>query len=193
VASVFPQADDGVGAFCHGRGWEPRFFRSDIPIPLPVRLAEPGKVGVDRLLLALGALDACGAPCIIASAGTAVTVDLVDADGTFAGGAIMPGLGLAARSLHERAALLPLVTAAAPESAVGADTESAIRSGVYWGCVGGIRALVEQYRSRPGCTSAPLVLTGTDAPLLLPALAELDARHTPDLIFDGMVAALERE
>jgi type III pantothenate kinase len=190
VASVCPGADEAVTAFCRGRGWEPRFFRTDIPIPLPTRLAEPEKVGVDRLLLALGALDAFGAPCIVAGAGTAVTVDLVDAEGAFAGGAIMPGLGLTARALHVDAALLPLVPPAVPDAAVGTDTEAAIRSGVYWSCAGGVRALVERYRAEPGCADALLILTGTDAPLLLPALAVLGARHAPDLIFDGMAAAL---
>lgn len=190
VASVCPDADQSVTAFCRLSGLEPRFFRSDIPIPLPMRLAEPHKVGVDRLLLAVGALDAYGAPCIAASAGTAVTVDLVDGEGRFAGGAIMPGLGLTARALHEEAALLPLVAPATPDAALGADTASAIRSGIYWSCAGGIRALVEQYRTESDCADAPLVLTGTDAPLLLPALSDLDAQHAPDLIFDGMAAAL---
>ncbi len=191
VCSVCPGADGAVAAACEqATGRRAEFFRRELPIPLPAAIAQPGEAGADRLLLALGARERFGAPCIVVSAGTAVTVDLVDADGAFAGGAIAPGLGLAARALHEAAEQLPKVALSEAPGPLGRDTRGAIRSGVYWSCAGGVLTLVGGLRLRPGCAAAPLVCTGTDAALLLSALPE-EARHAPDLIFDGMATGLE--
>ena len=111
VCSVRPEADAAATALWLRLGGtaEPEFFGRELPVPMPVRVAEPDKVGTDRLLLALGAKTVAGAPCIVVSAGTAITVDVVDADGFFAGGAIAPGFGLAADALHEKTAFLPRV------------------------------------------------------------------------------------
>ena len=117
-------------------------------------------------------------------------MDLVDPEGRFAGGAIAPGLALGARALHASTALLPRVTPRVPATAVGTDTDSAVASGVYWACAGGVTALAARYRDLPGCDCAPLVCTGTDAPLLLGALPEPGTRHVSDLIFRGMARAV---
>jgi type III pantothenate kinase len=155
---------------------------------MPVR--EPEKVGVDRLLTALGARALRGAPCIVVSAGTAITADLVDAGGSFAGGAIAPGFHLAARALHEQTSLLPLVEPARPAEPAGRDTISAVQSGVYWSCAGGVLALIERFRLLPGCAGAAVVCTGSDASLLVPVLAEGDSCAEPDLLFKGIAASL---
>jgi len=168
------------------------FFGRELPVPIGLDVEEPGRVGTDRLLSALGALRLHGAPCVVVSAGTAVTVDLVDAEGRFAGGAIAPGFGLAARALHEGAAMLPLVAVedAPPDAPCpGRDTTEALQRGIYWFCAGGVRCLVRRYRA--GAEGAALVCTGTDAPLLLPALEDERPAHEPELIFRGMAAALE--
>lgn len=190
VSSVCPAADHALEAFFEHAGQRAEFFGRSLPVPMPADLPDSGKVGIDRLLLALGAREAVEAPCIVASAGTAITVDLVDAEGRFAGGAIAPGLGLCARALHESTALLPYVEPAAPREAVGKDTASAITNGIYWACAGGVRALVARYRQVPDCEAAPLVCTGTDAPLLIPALPAEGTHDMPDLIFRGMARAL---
>lgn len=192
VSSVCPAADRAIASFWAGIGGVGRaeFFGGDLPVPMPTRALDPGKVGVDRLLLALGAREVCGSPCIVVSAGTAITADLVDEDGAFAGGAIAPGLGLAAVALHDAAALLPLVEPARPQDPVGTDTEAAVRSGVYWSCAGGVLALIARYRERPGCAAAPVVYTGTDASLLLCAMPREQRRHEPFLLFKGIEAAL---
>lgn len=191
VSSVCPAADDAVASFSRGLGIERvEFFGRDLPVPIQVKVRKPLKVGTDRLLMALAAKELRGAPCIIISAGTAITLDLVDAQGCFAGGAIAPGFHLAARALHEQTALLPLVEPAQPAEPAGQDTASAMQSGVYWSCAGGVLALIERFRELPGCESAAVVSTGSDASLLLPALPEGDSCAEPDLIFKGMAAAL---
>lgn len=191
VSSVCPAADDAVTAYWRSAGGrEAEFFGRTLPVPMPTKVREPEKVGTDRLLITLAAKTFRGAPCIVVSAGTAITVDLVDANGALAGGAIAPGFHVAALALHEHTAFLPLVELGKPQPFLGPDTEDAVRSGVYWSCAGGVLALVDRFRSLPGAAGAPLVCTGTDAPLLLPALPEGEACCEPDLIFRGMAAAL---
>jgi type III pantothenate kinase len=193
VSSVCPAADDAVASFSRGLGvGKVEFFGRDLPVPINTKVREPEKVGTDRLLAALAARELRGAPCIIVSAGTAITVDLIDAAGCFAGGAIAPGFHLSARALHEQTALLPLVEPARPVEPAGRDTAEAVQSGVYWSCAGGVLALVERFKELPGCADAPVLCTGSDASLLLPVLAggPPQADSEPDLIFRGTAVAL---
>jgi type III pantothenate kinase len=80
-------------------------------LPLQVALERPDMVGVDRLLDAVAAnrLRPPGRPAVVVDVGTAITVDLVSSDGVFSGGAILPGIAMSARALHEFTDLLPLV------------------------------------------------------------------------------------
>ena len=161
---------------------------ADIPIPIENRTREPARVGADRLLAALGAWLRAGAS-IVVDAGTAITVDLVAPGPAFEGGAILPGPARCAAALHGAAALLPPVTIdRPPASALGRDTEEAIRAGVYFGAAGAIRFLIENLRAGRG--ELPVLVTGGGAELLLPALPAgciLDG----DLAFRGMAAALD--
>ena len=82
-------------------------------LPLEVRLERPDMVGIDRLVdaVAVNRLRDAGRPAVIVDVGTAITVDLVSADGAFLGGAILPGIQMSARAMHEFTDLLPLVDA----------------------------------------------------------------------------------
>ncbi len=118
-------------------------------LPLEVRLPRPDMVGIDRLVdaLAVNRLRDARRPAVIVDVGTAITVDLVAADGAFLGGAILPGLQMAARAMHEFTDLLPLVDTAeldAPPPALGTATVPAMQSGLFWGTVGAIRQLIEE-------------------------------------------------
>jgi len=194
ACSVQPAADDAVRDLWRAMGGagEVAFLGAEVPIRMATRVWEPEGVGRDRLVLAMGARELCGAPCVVVSAGTAITVDWVDRDGAFAGGAIAPGFGLSARALHAGTALLPLVEPAVPRHPVGRSTEEALVSGIYWACAGGVLALVENYLREHEAPDAPVLCTGSDAPLLLSALEQTGARHEPLLLFRGMAEALRR-
>ncbi len=120
---------------------------SDFPIVTDVEA--PERVGTDRLAasVAANARRQAGRAAIIVDAGTAVTVDLVTADGVFRGGAILPGMPTAARALRLATDALPLLDAGDLTTlppALGKSTVAAMRSGVVWGCVAAVRELVNQ-------------------------------------------------
>ncbi len=159
-------------------------------LPLVVRLERPDMVGIDRLVdaVAVNRLREAGRPAVIVDVGTAITVDLVSADGAFLGGAILPGIQMSARALHHFTDLLPLVDVselAAPPPALGDSTESAMTSGLFWGAVGAIRQLIERLCETASGEGPQVFLTGGAGP----AVAELlghEARHLPNLTLSGI-------
>lgn len=122
------------------------WVEKDLPIPIGRRLDPESIVGQDRLLNAAAAFDGLKQACVVIDAGTAITVDFVDGEGTFHGGAILPGARLQLRSLFEHTELLPEVSFEAPDpGAFGANTVQAMRHGVFYGIRGAVRHLVERY------------------------------------------------
>ena len=117
-------------------------------VPIGVSVDEPAKVGIDRLLnvLAASALVELGEPAIVVDAGSAVTVDLLHEQGSFAGGAIFPGLRLMALALREHTAQLPLVDATAPipPGPPGKNTDAAMKLGIIYAVAGGIDAIIRE-------------------------------------------------
>lgn len=119
-------------------------------LPLEVRLDRPDMVGIDRLLAVVAAnhLRTAERPAVVIDLGTAVTVDLVGADGAFLGGAILPGVDISARAMHAFTDMLPLVDVSrldTPPPALGRSTVEAMQSGLYWGALGGVRELIARY------------------------------------------------
>ena len=104
--------------------------------------------------------------CVIVDAGTCVTVDFVDGEGTFHGGAIAPGAAMQLKAMHDGTNALPEITFEKPlQEAFGKNTAQAMLQGVYHGIKGMVRQLTEQYASRYG--AYPMVVaTGGDAMLL---------------------------
>jgi type III pantothenate kinase len=158
-------------------------------LPLVVSLDRPDKVGIDRLLdaVATNRLRASGQTAIVVDLGTAITVDLISAEGAFLGGAIMPGIATSARAMHEFTDLLPLVDMSKlgePPSALGTETSQAMRAGLFWGALGGVRELVE--RLSTGHSPRPqLFLSGGAAPSVA-RLLSVDAQYVPHLTLAGI-------
>ena len=160
-------------------------------VPLTIRVDEPARVGIDRLLAALAAdrLRQRDRAAIVVDLGTAITVDLVDADGAFAGGAILPGIATSARALAEQTDALPQVTLEfldKPPAALGKSTVPAIESGIYWGAIGAIRELVSQL-SAPFQIRPDLFITGGASRQVADLLKTHGAvRHVPNLVLSGI-------
>jgi type III pantothenate kinase len=161
-------------------------------LSLEVNVESPDRVGMDRLIAAVAVNErrASDRAAIIVDAGTAITVDLVDAAGVFQGGVILPGFRLSARALADGTDLLPNVDATFPTSVpevIGKSTTEAIRSGLFWGGVGAIRELVARTAAELP-TSPQIFVTGGDAERLTGYLAA-DALFVPDLVLRGIVLA----
>jgi type III pantothenate kinase len=198
VASTDPARRKQFANWATSRGEKVIAIDSPRQVSIAVRVDEPASVGIDRLLnvLAASVLVKPGQPAIVVDAGSAVTVDLLDEQGGFAGGTISPGLRLMALSLRENTAQLPLVDASEslPAGPPGKNTDAAMKLGIVYAVAGGIDAVIRETAAR--CTTAPyLFLTGGD---MTPQLAGLlQSRHQfqseirPTLTLEGILRAAE--
>jgi type III pantothenate kinase len=194
IAGTHPQRRDALADWLQPQGHQVTVLTDWQKLPIPVAVDKPDRVGIDRLLNAVafkhkGRREVSG---IVIDAGSAVTVDWVDGAGTFHGGAIFPGLRLMSQALHAYTAKLPLVEVTDPLPPVpGLNTTAAIRAGVYWAVVGGIRALVQQTAERiPAHRYPDVYLTGGDSALLAPAFD--DTVHVwPEMTLEGIRLAAE--
>lgn len=162
-------------------------------IPLAMRVDEPARVGIDRLLAVLAA-DRIRQPdraAIVVDLGSAITVDLLDASGAFCGGAILPGIAMSARALEEHTDALPRVAMDQlehPPDPVGKSTVPAIEAGLYWGAVGAVRELISQM-SKDLSAPPEVFLTGgasSHVARLLEASSTYSVRHLPHLVLSGI-------
>jgi type III pantothenate kinase len=156
-------------------------------LPIEVRTLAPERVGLDRLAAAVAAnaIRAKDRPAIVVDAGSAITVDLVAADGAFEGGAILPGFRMAAEALYgaDQLPLALLEPNDQPPPALGKDTGGAIRSGLFWGAVGAVREIVERL-SADQPKRPEVFVTGGDLRQL--ALYLVGARFVPNLVLSGI-------
>lgn len=154
------------------------------PLPIEVSLPDPEMVGVDRICTAAAAYHRTGHACTVVDIGTAVTIDSIDDEGVFRGGAIFPGLRLQSQSLSDYTAQLPRVSPDSPGRVLGQNTTEAIQSGLHYGLIGAIRNVVETIATEAK-RWAQVVVTGGDAERLVNELDFAD-NVVPDLCLMGI-------
>ncbi len=191
IASVNDEfADQLASALSDQLSQEVYRVGNDLPIPIQCDLAPETMTGVDRLLAATAAFDVLKQACIVVDAGTAITVDFIDGEGTFHGGAIAAGVSLQLAALHERTESLPEITPTQPDDEpFGRSTSQAMLLGVYSSIRGMVRMLVERYADHYGAFPQ-VIATGGDAESVF-ASDELIDRIVPDLTLLGMAIAAE--
>ncbi|MDR3158782.1 MAG: type III pantothenate kinase [Zoogloeaceae bacterium] len=139
----------------------------------------PETLGADRWCALIGARALEARPCLVVMAGTATTVDSLDAAGNFLGGLILPGLQMMRTALMEGTTLSPAVLGA--HLPFPRNTADAIASGCLEAQAGAIERAFLRLPDAACC-----LLSGGAAPTLLPLLAALPARHVPCLVLEGL-------
>ncbi|HTU19001.1 MAG TPA: type III pantothenate kinase [Gemmataceae bacterium] len=191
VAGVHPPRREQFVEWLRESGQTVRLLDDPNDLPLRVLVERPDYVGVDRLLDAVAANSrrTTGTPAVVIDAGSAITVDLVDGTGAFAGGAILPGMRLMAKALHDYTALLPLIPPPEQPPAIpGTATPSAMELGIFWAAAGGIQALLRESRNQFG-PNLDVFFTGGDGPLLHTLLPE--AHLWPEMTLEGIRLSAE--
>jgi type III pantothenate kinase len=152
------------------------------------RYDDPGAVGADRIVNAVAAGRYYGFPAIIVDIGTATTVEAVDGEGCYLGGAILTGLYVALDALILRTAKLPSVDLEKePPRAIATNTPDSIRSGFIYGYAGAIDALVRRSREELEEDGVRVVATGGPARAIVRYCREI-AEFDPDLTLKGLHA-----
>ena len=151
-------------------------FKTDYP--------NPREIGADRVADAVAAQILYGCPVVVVDFGTATNIEVVDAEGSFQGGIIAPGVLTGASALFSHATRLAAIDLVDPKRAIGRSTEQAMQIGIVYGEADRADGLVRRVLDQLGCT-APVVATG--------GLASLIAEHSrtitavqPDLTLEGL-------
>jgi len=159
----------------------------DVPLPMPLLMDQPEKVGTDRVVSAAAAYDVVENAVVVADFGTAVTIDLVDANGVFLGGAICPGFEISAQALKDNTAQLPKVTVHRPEAPYGKNTADAINCGLYYSVIGAMEEIIRRYAEEIGHWPQTII-TGSGAKVILDDCPFVD-NYVPNLVLKGIVLA----
>jgi len=147
------------------------------------RYRDPSQLGPDRWAALIAARASGPGPKVVATAGTALTVDALSAAGEFLGGLIVPGPALMRRALQSGTARLREVDGA--DSDFPASTPDAITSGAIQACAGAIAGVVERLERREGARPEVL-LSGGAAREIAPRL-EMPHTLRENLVLDGLV------
>ncbi len=137
------------------------WFDSSVKTPLKIDYNTPETLGSDRLAAAVGAWNEkqeCN--LLIIDAGSAITIDFVEKNGTYRGGNIAPGIRMRLRALHEYTGRLPMIVKEGETPLFGKETETAIRSGVIRGICYEIDGFINEISQRFG--DVYVFLTGGD-------------------------------
>ena len=148
----------------------------------------PERLGVDRWLAVLAAWQLTRCATLVCDAGTAMTLDYVDADGVHRGGWIAPGIATMRRALRAETRDVRPDDRTTADLEFGRNTDAAVAGGTLAMAVGAVltaRRLIErESHERPR-----VLIAGGDAEALIQTLGD-SAEHHPDLVFDGLTIAL---
>ena len=185
MASVVPPLTPKVVEACQ-RYLENDPLVVDAGVKTGVRILyeDPKAVGADRIVDCAAVQRLYGGPACVVDFGTGTTFDAITAEGDYLGGAIAPGIGIAAEALFSRAAKLARVDLTRPPSVIGRNTTHSMQAGLLFGYVGLVEGMVARFREELG-PEMKVIATG--------GLAEVVAKETdvleiiaPWLTLDGL-------
>lgn len=127
--------------------------------PIQLNYTPAENLGPDRLAAACAAWYPGGTSQIIIDAGTAITIDVVRADGVFLGGVIMPSPTLSNRALADYTAKLPNVSLTPPDGAFGTSTVESLQHGLIYGMIDGVLGTIARIEQSLDSSSV-ITLTG---------------------------------
>jgi type III pantothenate kinase len=146
---------------------------------------KPATIGPDRLANSVAVRHHFGAPSVVVDFGTAVTFDVINRAGNYAGGIIAPGLAAMTEYLHEKTALLPRIKIRETRSVIGKSTQEAMLVGAVHGYRGLIRELLLELKREMKASRLPVIATGGYAKLIAAKLPEITAVD-PLLTLEGL-------
>ncbi len=157
---------------------------------MPILYENPAEVGADRIVVSVAAFSKYGGPVVVVDFGTATTFDAVSSKGEYLGGAIAPGIQIAAEALYLRTAKLPRIEIRKPKKAIGRNTVSSMHSGIHYGYIGLVSRIIEEIKKELG-GEARVISTGGYADYIRKEIATID-HHEPFLILEGLRIIYER-
>lgn len=191
ISSVVPPLDNAIRrAVKKVTGVDALLVGPGTKTGINIRIDNPAQLGADLLVGAVAAIHQYGAPCIIWDLGTATTVSVLDENGCFLGGAIMPGVYSSFASLTASTSLLPRISLEAPAHAIGTNTIESMQSGAVFGTAAILDGMSARIREEIGC-NAKIIATGGLGRDIVPHCKE-DIVYDDNLLMLGLRLIYER-
>lgn len=127
---------------------------------IKIAATNPKEIGADRVVDAVAAYEIYGGPVLVIDFGTAITYDLITADGSFIAGVTSPGLRIAANALWTETAKLPEIEIALPDTILAKETVTSMQAGLVFGCIGQTEYIVKKMLAESGIQNCKVVATG---------------------------------
>ena len=167
----------GVDAIVVGAG---------IKTGMNILIDDPGTLAADMVATAVGALTTYAMPAIIVDMGTATKMLVLDKNGNFIGGAILPGVAISMNALAAGTSLLPRVPLEAPAKSISANTVDCMKSGAIFGAASMVDGMIDRFEEELG-EKAQLIATGGLADAVF-RYCKHEIVHDPNLILRGLGA-----
>lgn len=171
-------------------GLKPLVVGPGLKTGLNIKYDNPREVGADRIVNAVAAIHDYGGPLIIADFGTATTYCYINEAHQYMGGAIAPGIGISTEALYSRAAKLPRIEIARPDSIIGKNTVSAMQAGIVYGFVGQAEGIIT--RMKLESREVPTVIATGGMASLIAAESKLIDKVEPFLTLKGLYLIYKR-
>ena len=171
----------GVNAIVVGAG---------VKTGMNIGIEDPGTLAADMVATAVGALATYAAPTIIVDMGTATKMFVLGKDGSFIGGAILPGVAISMNALAAGTSLLPRVPIEAPAKCISANTIDCMKSGAIFGAASAIDGMIARFEEELG-EQAQVVATGGLSEAVY-RYCKHEIVHDPNLILRGLGVIYEK-
>ncbi len=191
VSSVVPEINAAVLSFISTQfSVEPLLVTNDLDFGMQIDYFPLEDAGSDRLVNTFSAVEKYGAPCIVCSFGTALTIDVVNKDRVLTGGLIAPGMNTLAAALKLTTSRLPEVVIVKPETVIQNSTIGSLQSGIVHGYFALVDGLLSAIKSEIG-NSPRVIATGGFAALIAENTSQIDVVDN-DLMLDGLCRLYRR-
>ncbi len=172
---------------------DPVFLKHTTISGIKIKTPNPSEVGADRIANAVAAANEYPGGTIVVDLGTAITLDIINPQKEYVGGAIMPGIMASIEALSFKTAKLPRFQLDKPEKAIGTTTLQSLQSGAFYGFIGMIDRLVEE--SLKELSFSPKIISTGGLAGALSAASKYIEEFNRDLTLKGLniVANLNRE
>ena len=156
----------------------------DMETGLKILTDIPSQLGMDRMIIAVAALAEYKPPLTLLDMGTATTMDVVDENGNFIGGCIIPGIRISLEALTSKTAQLPGINLDKPGKVIGKNTVDCMRSGIMYGTAAMIDGMLDRMEEEIG-KSTTVIATGGVSRYVVP-LCRREIKLEKDLLLKGL-------
>ena len=191
VSSVVPPLNRTIlAAIRKITGLNAMLVGSGMKTGLNILMDNPKSVGSDMIVNAVGALAEHEPPIIIIEMGTATTMSVIDKNGRYVGGAILPGLRVSLDSMSASTAQLPRISLDTPRRVIGKNTIDCMRSGVIFGNAAMIDGMLDRIEEELR-EKTSIIATGGISKIVLP-LCSHTITYDGALLMKGLLHLYEK-